>query len=349
MKNTFRRLAAASLIAAAAAAHAAPRDALVVSLSAPTPVLRGNVDVVVNVTVTNTGREAVSLLRWELPAGPNERAMNLPFRITRDGQPVAYTGALAKRAAPTKADFVRIEAGATLTYEVELTGTFDLTRNGTYAIEYASRAAPDGGAGLRSQPLYLWLESRTAAAPVAQVVHTPTADATISYTGNCSASRQTTLQQAVAAATTYADNSVNYFNTFRTATQRYVTWFGQPTRQRFNQIVAPHYRAIQDAFVTKPLTLDCSCTDSGVYAYVYPTQPYKIYLCGAFWAAPMTGTDSKAGTLIHEMSHFDVVAGTDDYVYGQSGARALAISNPNQAVLNADSHEYFAENTPAQP
>ena len=63
----------------------------------------------------------------------------------------------------------------------------------------------------------------------------------------------------------------------------------------------------------------------------------------------LTGTDSKAGTLIHEMSHFTVVAGTDDYVYGQAGAKNLAITNPNNAVNNADNHEYFAENTPALP
>ena len=48
------------------------------------------------------------------------------------------------------------------------------------------------------------------------------------------------------------------------------------------------------------------------------------------------------------MSHFDVVAGTDDVVYGQTGARSLAISDPAKAITNADSHEYFAENNPAQ-
>jgi peptidyl-Lys metalloendopeptidase len=81
---------------------------------------------------------------------------------------------------------------------------------------------------------------------------------------------------------------------------------------------------------------------------VYPNQPYKIYVCKVFWQAPLTGTDSKAGTLIHEMSHFDVTAGTDDFVYGQSGAIQLAITNPDNASMNADNHEYFAENNPEQ-
>ena len=40
-----------------------------------------------------------------------------------------------------------------------------------------------------------------------------------------------------------------------------------------------------------------------------PNKPYTIYLGRVFWTAPATGTDSQAGTLIHEISHFDVVAG----------------------------------------
>ena len=39
--------------------------------------------------------------------------------------------------------------------------------------------------------------------------------------------------------------------------------------------------------------------------------------------------------------------GTDDVVYGQDGAKDLAKSDPDQAITNADSHEYFAENNPA--
>ena len=49
------------------------------------------------------------------------------------------------------------------------------------------------------------------------------------------------------------------------------------------------------------------------------------------------------------MSHFNVVAGTDDHAYGQPNARSLAVSNPDLALDNADNHEYFAENTPTLP
>lgn len=59
-----------------------------------------------------------------------------------------------------------------------------------------------------------------------------------------------------------------------------------------------------------------------------------------------TGTDSKAGTIVHEQSHFRVNGGTEDFVYGQGRAKNLARTNPTQAIMNADNHEYFAENTP---
>jgi peptidyl-Lys metalloendopeptidase len=132
-----------------------------------------------------------------------------------------------------------------------------------------------------------------------------------------------------------------------TASSRYTTWFGAYTATRYS-IVKGNFNKIGSAMDTAPVKFDCGCKKP-YYAYVYPSQPYNIYLCKVFWTAPMTGTDSKAGTLIHEMSHFTVVAGTDDYVYGQVNAKNLAISDPNKAVDNADNHEYFAENTPALP
>ena len=77
------------------------------------------------------------------------------------------------------------------------------------------------------------------------------------------------------------------------STPRYTTWFGAFTPARWNTAKG-HFDKILDAFQTKPLTLDCSCKKN-YYAYVYPTQPYKIYVCKVFWSAPMTGTDSKIG------------------------------------------------------
>lgn len=48
--------------------------------------------------------------------------------------------------------------------------------------------------------------------------------------------------------------------------------------------------------------------------------------------APTTRTwDSKAGTIIHETSHFDDVLKNRDYVYGKTGAQSLAETDPYYA------------------
>jgi len=59
----------------------------------------------------------------------------------------------------------------------------------------------------------------------------------------------------------------------------------------------------------------------------------------------MIGTNSQAGTLVHESSHFVLNGGTKDYVYGQTSCTAVALVDPDKATMTADCHEYFAENT----
>ncbi|KAG8721478.1 hypothetical protein FRC09_007845 [Ceratobasidium sp. 395] len=127
-------------------------------------------------------------------------------------------------------------------------------------------------------------------------------------------------------------------------TRRYTEWFGAWDQGRY-QSVFQHYDNIR--FNPPTFNYDCTCTDPGIYAYVIIPGHFKeVYLCGAFWNAPLEGTDSKAGTIIHEASHFPEYAGTSDHVYGQGGCRDLARNDPARAAMNADSHEYFAENEP---
>ena len=168
----------------------------------------------------------------------------------------------------------------------------------------------------------------------------------ITYVG-CTTTRISQAGAAVNAARTYSQNARGYLAA-GTAGGRYTTWFGAYASSRYGT-ASQHFVAIDNAIdqTGGKIKINCGCNQS-YYAYVYPTRPYEIFVCRAFWSAPNTGTDSRAGTLIHEMSHFNAVAGTDDHVYGQSSARSLAISNPADALDNADNHEYFAENTPFQ-
>ncbi|MFC5479810.1 M35 family metallo-endopeptidase [Massilia suwonensis] len=321
-------------------------------------------DVVVKVTVTNTSSTPQYVLKARTPF----EGLSAPlFDVTRDGAKVAYTGALIKRGKPSQADYFVLKPGASHTVKVELSSLYDMSVSGDYAIRYrtaspdlflpvangrAQAAAAGAAVGeLQSDTASFYIEGRLprgATSEIMQALKRPDGGGTVSPAGlsyaSCTASQQTTIASAISAAKTMSNGSVSYMAQ-TTMGPRYTKWFGTVTSSR-QSTVKSHFTAIKDAFDNKNVVVDCGCNQN-YYAYVYPTQPYRIYVCKAFWSAPMTGTDSKGGTLVHEMSHFNVVAGTDDHVYGQSGAASLAISNPTQAVDNADSHEYFAENTPA--
>ena len=341
----FSAALVAACTALASASAVANPPGLEVRLSAPAPVLQGDVDVTLTVTLVNTTRHPIQVLKWQLPDDELEGAL---FRITReDGSTVRYEGPIVKRAAPQAQDHLRIDAGATVSYQVELTASYDLSRSGRYSIEYASPGGHGAQAArLGSQPIYLWLEGRSgkgnapAAAPAA-------APAPPVYS-SCSATQQSLLVAATSQAVTYSNGAVSYLAATPGPTMRYVKWFGSFSNAGWNTATS-HFGAIQSAFTTQNLAFDCKCKKPSTYAYVYSNQPYKIYLCGAFWKAPLAGTDSRGGTLIHEMSHFNVVASTNDWAYGQTAAANLALTEPAKALDNADSHEYFAENTPALP
>jgi len=118
---------------------------------------------------------------------------------------------------------------------------------------------------------------------------------------------------------------------------RYPTWFGTPTAARLNH-VSTGYSLIYDA-LHGPITFHYTSDDC--YAYVYPGGPVEIWLGPLFFRAPLIGYDSRAGVIVHEVSH--EVHGTDDYVYGQRNAKWLATNRPDLAIDNADNYEYFAE------
>jgi peptidyl-Lys metalloendopeptidase len=353
---------AVTLATLAMGAQAAPKG-VTVTVEPEKHSLAHDEDVLVKVTITNTSSSPQYVLKSRTPFEGVEAPL---FDITRDGDKVPYLGALIKRPAPTAADYYLLKPGASHTVRVELSSLYDMSVTGDYAISYRTSGAqllldspPAAGVTaaaakgsvdeIASQPASIWISGSLPRGATPLSIEKMKADAgmvgpaSVSY-ASCTASQQSTIASAMSAGLSMATSGSNYMNAGAIST-RYTKWFGARNSSR-EATVKSHFTAIKDAFATKPVVVDCSCKQN-YYAYVYPTQPYKVYVCKAFWTAPMTGTDSKGGTLVHEISHFNVVAGTDDHVYGQSGAASLAISNPAQAIDNADSHEYFGENTPA--
>ncbi|HEX5747427.1 MAG TPA: M35 family metallo-endopeptidase [Archangium sp.] len=317
-----------------------------VSLSVSKATLSAREDVSVTVTLTNVSSQPVQLLKFYVP---DSRLKEGLFEVTRNGEPVEYIGPHIKRAAPTAQDYITLAPGESISGSAPVSGMYDLTETGAYTIRYAARsldqhsAVITKAAQLDSNLVSLWIEGR---ASELESQGTVSAQG-LSYSGACTSTEQSSISSALSYARTYANNASTYLNGISSGTTRYTTWFGAYSSTNLST-ARSHFTNIKNALANAAIVVDCSCNDS-YYAYVYPSSPYKIYVCNAFWSAPTTGTDSKAGTLVHEMSHFNVVAATDDWAYGQSAAKNLAISSPTKALDNADSHEYFAENTPALP
>lgn len=330
-------------------ASAAPKSGPTVKLSVAQGEFDSGQDVLVTVEISNTTKHTVKILKWYTPADGVEESL---FAVTRNGQPVAYTGPIFKRPAATGKDFISLKSGESITSIVNLGEYYDLSAGGQYEVFYAVASFNmfnEKGNAFKLKDV-LTSEKISFNAKGGNGKGKPTPPPPPPPGGNtfnaCTAEQQDLLVAAREQAKIYAADSQSYLDANKQGS-RYTTWFGVFSTSRYNT-VRTNFTAISDAMDNAGIEFNCKCKQN-YYAYVYPNRPYEITVCKVFWQVATAGTDSKAGTLIHEMSHFDIVAGTDDVVYGKTGAQNLASSDPNLAVTNADSHEYFAENTPSLP
>ncbi|KAF8722341.1 hypothetical protein AX14_009873 [Amanita brunnescens Koide BX004] len=180
--------------------------------------------------------------------------------------------------------------------------------------------------------------------------------------------RQIQLTASLQAAEDYANEAVKYLENISGTTLRFESWFGLYSQKRKEKLQG-HFEIIREACPSAVFSDNsgdrcaCSCGDymisckcveknrvgccacNSLFAYVKAnTNDRTIYLGKMFWDGPVTGRDSKAGTIIHELSH--LVCQTQDRGYGTRDAKDLAVMKPDIALINADSHQYFAENNP---
>jgi len=140
-------------------------------------------------------------------------------------------------------------------------------------------------------------------------------------------------------------------------TPTYETWFGkyntanaETVRRNLKNVV----KAIRSGSVTTVCAeISPSECESSMYAYVYDDEPYRVHICPEFFSLPnmarlrpgqlASNFGTRAGTIVHEITHFNVVANTDDNCYARDVCSDLAQTDPRSALRNADSYQYFAE------
>lgn len=169
----------------------------------------------------------------------------------------------------------------------------------------------------------------------------------------CTKAEAETLSRAVSDAKRLAVNAAAAVGD----TPEFETWFGKYTpaaaedvRRNLKSIVA----AIRSGTVTTTCeTVEPAGCEQGFYAYVYDDEPYLIHICPAFFSLPnmarlrpgqlSSNFGTRAGTIIHEISHFKVVADTEDNCYARDVCADMAQTDQVSALNNADSYQYFAE------
>jgi len=297
----------------------------------------------ITVSITNITNENLEVLKWNTPFETTLKA-NV-FTILQDGNTIPYSGMLVKRNHPSDSDYLLLAPGETKIATISLPKYYSITQRGNYEISYHGNFTYKNVTNTHTT-------SKTTSSSLNIVIESIELSSNsrklpANFNG-CSIDQEALINDAHDEALDLSLESKEAMHNAEplTTAERYSTWFGSADTQR-QTLVTDHFDAIYSALDTQDMTFDCSSCNMSAYAYVNPNMPYVIYLCDAFWSAPLTGTDSKAGTIIHETSHFTVVANTDDNAYGHSLAQSLAQTNPDAAVNNADSHEYFAENTPS--
>jgi hypothetical protein len=125
----------------------------------------------------------------------------------------------------------------------------------------------------------------------------------------------------------------------------FATWFGI-TNERARDLVRRRVAILLK--INEAYSVDnfrrATPSRPGVYAFVHPTDPSRVFLDRQFVHAPRIGASSQAGTITHEMSHFVIAGGTQDFTYGPANCKALARRDPVKALTNADSFEFYVEN-----
>jgi hypothetical protein len=132
LKKKLVAFALGCAVTASSFAEQSPAAALRCTLDVPARGVAGQ-PVMLRFTLANPPDGAtVQVLRWNTPL---EGGWFAPFvAVTRHGQALPFRGPSLKRGEPLAADYLRLDAGASATAELDMAPAFDLSRPGRYRI-----------------------------------------------------------------------------------------------------------------------------------------------------------------------------------------------------------------------
>ncbi|QRW06936.1 peptidyl-Lys metalloendopeptidase [Ceratobasidium sp. AG-Ba] len=305
---------------------------------------------VIKTRLTNVGDESLMILSE--PTSILSLVPTNKFSFTANTAAPSFTGIRLKYS-PTKrkdakSTYITLEPGQSVERVHSLAGVYDFSQSGPGWYKFTAsrlfrhlnksgsleriRATSGSGQFRLSGAL-----SASRGVPVNRIKQV------VSF-NKCSPIQQNTIRLAAERADGYVDEALAFLARRHRDGDQYSTWFGDYTKERRDDVVAGYEGIGHHATRT---TYDCECHaaagEAGVFTYVYPDTLGTIYVCDAFWDAPLFGLDSQAGAILQVNSQFVAYADASDTFFAQQECKDLAAENPLGAARNGNNYEYFAE------
>lgn len=344
-----------TLLGCTAATPTSPQ-LLTVTLSPGKSTFQSTDSLTMTFTIKNVSDKKLSLLTWNTPFDGFYSDM---FTVMQNGVPVDYIGMLAYRLPPTEADFMELQPNEELSVDFNLENQYAIYSTGEYTIKY--RAEILGVSAESTQTLLLAIqnqgfkklpiESNAVNINLNEDRQGPPEKMVLPRYVGCSETDENTIFEILPNAEMMSLNGYsalsNLASTERSHAERFLTWFREYSSSNYETVINNN-RLISNVIGHETISFECKQNecDPGVVAYVHSNDTYRVYLCSPFFNFfPIAGQDSQAGILIHEISHFDDVAATDDnaYCWTQQDCTNL---DAEDAIENADSYRRFCENDP---
>ncbi|ESK86193.1 deuterolysin m35 metalloprotease [Moniliophthora roreri MCA 2997] len=342
-------LFSATLVAAiAGSALATPlkrADSLSVKVTGPSGSVNSVKDLKFTAEVTNNGAEPVKVLKYGtvLDSLPTRS-----FTVTKDGQPVKFSGVKLFVSSNNENAYTTIESGRTVSVAHDVSSLFDFASAGVG--RYSFQPITDlRVAGVDEQATH----------PAALALVSPTSEAIeVEVTGDLGKrewKRATTTCEDPARAS-FIDASYTESKELARVASRYVSSAGASDplfTAYFGENSVSNVMSVFDGVANEDdssRTLSCTddfdACDDGTIAYTY-VETTNIYYCDAFFdevptnnlcsSTTVEARNIRGGTTLHEMTH--ALSDTDDVMYGCPQDQALSDSDK---IINADNYNVRA-------
>lgn len=319
-------------------------------------------DITCKVVITNSEDQGYYLLKRNTPF---DELISHTFQIMQDGILVPYDGLLYQRIPPTSKDFLRIPAKSSISTSIDLSRFYSLKANSDYNVSmkamityYEHNISDTESQVISSNELSFSVigDESTAKLTEAEVIRKNVSSIKLDsplpvsepqgyvlpkYSGTPKSGDIQTTDKVYSEVYNNLGLSIPSVNS---NVALYTTFFGL-RYYGYMDTVRGAYSDIKQEMETYGFTFyfdgPICATKSGIIAYTYKRSSI-IYFCSIYRDEPdVKGINTKLGTIIHELSH--AVAYTDDLTYGQQSCMALANSQPELAIRNADNYHYFSE------